>query len=106
MVVATVLTAECKEFWQLLLCQGLLTGLCCGMIFSPIPAVVSQWFKERRALAFGIMATGSSIGGTVIPIAASNLIDIVGYVAKASCMRDHRGSCVPPGSSGRYVLLL
>lgn len=79
LVVATVLTAECKEYWQLLLCQGLLTGFCCGMIFSPIPAVASQWFKKRRALAFGIMSTGSSLGGTIIPIAASNLIEIIGF---------------------------
>ncbi|KAF9783217.1 MFS general substrate transporter [Thelephora terrestris] len=79
LAVATVLTAECQEFWQLLLCQGLLTGFCCGMIFSPIPAVASQWFKTRRALAFGVMSTGSSLGGTIIPIAASNLIELIGF---------------------------
>ena len=30
-------------------------------------------------MAFGIMATGSSLGGAIIPITASNLIDIIGY---------------------------
>ena len=79
-VLATVITAECKEFWQLLLCQGFLTGLSCGMIFSPLPTIISQWFKKRRSLAFGIMATGSSLGGTIIPIAARNLIELIGYV--------------------------
>ncbi|KAF9643781.1 MFS general substrate transporter [Thelephora ganbajun] len=78
-VVATVLTAECKKFWQLLLCQGLLTGFSCGMVFGPLPAINSQWFKKRRSLAFGISATGSSLGGTIIPIAASNLIELVGF---------------------------
>ena len=77
---ATLITAECKEFWQLLLCQGFLTGLSCGMVFGPIPVIVSQWFKKRRSLAFGILATGSSLGGTVIPIAASNLIELIGSV--------------------------
>ena len=81
LVVATVATAECKEFWQLLLCQGLLTGVSCGMVFGPLPAIISQWLKKRRSLAFGIAATGSSLGGTVIPIAASNLIELIGYVS-------------------------
>jgi MCP family monocarboxylic acid transporter-like MFS transporter 10 len=36
-------------------------------------------------LAFGIMSAGTSLGGTIIPIAARNLIDVVGYV-KASCV--------------------
>lgn len=79
LVVATVLTAECTKFWQLLLCQGILTGWCCGMIFSPIPAISSQWFKKKRALAFGIMSTGSSIGGSIIPITADNLIEKIGF---------------------------
>ena len=80
LVVATILTAECKEYWQLLLCQGILTGVACGMIFGPIPAVSSQWFLKRRALAFGVISFGASIGGTIIPIAARRLIDLVGYV--------------------------
>ncbi|KAF9781198.1 MFS general substrate transporter [Thelephora terrestris] len=79
LVVATAAIAECKEFWQLLLCQGFLTGISCGMIFGPIPIIISHWFKKRRSLAFGISATGSAIGGTVIPIASSHLVNIVGF---------------------------
>ncbi|KAF9646429.1 MFS general substrate transporter [Thelephora ganbajun] len=79
LVVATVATAECKEFWQLLLCQGFLTGFSCGMIFGPLPTITSHWFKKRRSLAFGISATGSSLGGAIIPIASSHLIDLVGF---------------------------
>jgi len=86
LVVATVLTAECKEFWQLLLCQGLLTGFACGMIFGPLPAIVSQWFKKRRSLAFGVIAAGSSLGGTIIPIAARHLVELIGYVG-AQCIQ-------------------
>ena len=84
LVVGIVITAECKEYWQFLLCQGFLTGLSCGMIFGPIPTIVSHWFKERRSLAFGIAATGSSVGGAAIPIASSNFIELVGYV-KGTC---------------------
>lgn len=86
LVVATAATAECKEYWQLLLCQGFLTGLSCGMIFGPIPTIISHWFKKRRSLAFGICATGSSLGGSIIPIATSRLIKLIGYV-RASCVQ-------------------
>ena len=79
LVVATVLTAECLEFWQLILCQGILTGFACGMIFGSVPAIVSHWFEERRSLAFGLVAVGSALGGTIIPIADRNLIELIGY---------------------------
>ena len=40
----------------------------CGMIFGPIPTTFSHWFKKRRSLVFGISATGSSQGGTIVQI--------------------------------------
>jgi MCP family monocarboxylic acid transporter-like MFS transporter 10 len=40
----------------------------CGVIFGPTTAIVAQWFLERRALALGLVATGSSIGGVTLPI--------------------------------------
>ena len=87
LIIATVLTAECKEYWQLLLCQGLLTGFACGMTLCPILAIVAQWFKKRRSLAFGIVSAGASLGGTLIPIVARNLIDLIGYVSASSLWR-------------------
>lgn len=86
MVTAIALTGQCQEFWQLLLCHGVMVGTCCGTIVSPIPAVISQWFKERRSLALGIVSVGTSLGGTIIPIAVRNLIELVGYV-RVLCVR-------------------
>ncbi|KAF8902813.1 MFS general substrate transporter [Gymnopilus junonius] len=79
LVVATFLAAECKEYWQLLLCQGLLVGFGCGGIFGPTTAIVAHWFKKRRGLAMGFIAIGSSLGGTLLPIAVKNLIPRVGF---------------------------
>ena len=79
LVLATALTAECKEYWQFLICQGLLTGLACGMIFCPLPAVAAQWFKKRRSLASGVIYAGASLGGIIIPIVARNLVELIGY---------------------------
>jgi len=41
--------------------------------------VVGHWFNKRRGVALGVTATGSSLGGTIFPIAARNLIGIVGF---------------------------
>ncbi|KAF9264599.1 MFS general substrate transporter [Marasmius fiardii PR-910] len=78
-VVATMLVAECRAYWQFLLCQGFVVGLACGALTNPSPAVVAQWFKKRRALALGITACGSSIGGTIFPIAIRGLIPLIGF---------------------------
>ncbi|KAF9063834.1 MFS general substrate transporter [Rhodocollybia butyracea] len=79
LIIATFLIPECKEYWQFLLCQGFATGLACGAFFGPVTAVLAMWFKKKRGLALGIFASGSSIGGTVIPIAIRSLIPKVGF---------------------------
>lgn len=37
------------------------------------------YFDKRRSTAFGIVATGSSVGGVVFPIMVSRLIDDIGF---------------------------
>ncbi|KAJ7496845.1 major facilitator superfamily domain-containing protein [Mycena latifolia] len=78
-VVATFLVAQCTQYWHFLLCQGFLVGISSGMLFGPIIAVIGHWFKKRRGLATGILATGSSIGGTLFPIVARRLIPRIGF---------------------------
>ncbi|KAI0080541.1 MFS general substrate transporter [Panus rudis PR-1116 ss-1] len=79
LIAATFLVAQCTEYWQFLLCQGFAVGLSCGMIFGPLMGIVAHWFKKKRGVALGVVAVGSSIGGTVFPIAARNLIVLVGF---------------------------
>ncbi|KAE9407339.1 MFS general substrate transporter [Gymnopus androsaceus JB14] len=66
-VVCTILVGQCTQYWHFFLCQGVGIGIGCGM-----------WFRRRRGLAMGITALGSSVGGTIFPIAAQNLIPKVG----------------------------
>jgi MFS family permease len=80
LILATFLVAECTAFWQVILCQGILTGITCGIMFSPLLALVSHWFVKRRQFAFGLVAVGSSIGGAVVPILVRSLLPAVGYV--------------------------
>lgn len=103
LILCTFLIAECKVYWQFFLAQGLGVGvsfasrvsyaygrsltlhlrieqLACGVLFGPALGIVSHWFSKRRGLALGVNAIGSSVGGTVFPIAAQNLIPEIGYV--------------------------
>ncbi|KAH7924748.1 MFS general substrate transporter [Leucogyrophana mollusca] len=78
-ILCTFLIAECTQYWQFFLCQGVGVGLACGIVFGPALGIVSHWFKKRRGLALGITAIGSSCGGTLFPVAAQNLFPLVGF---------------------------
>lgn len=62
-------------------CTLLCSQISCGVIFGPVMGIISHWFKRRRSFALGIIACGSSIGGTLFPIAFRNLTVRVGYVS-------------------------
>ncbi|KIJ16643.1 hypothetical protein PAXINDRAFT_74786 [Paxillus involutus ATCC 200175] len=49
------------------------------MVFGPTVGIIFHWFSKRKALALGISAMNSSVGATVFPIAAQNLIPQVGF---------------------------
>ena len=56
--------------------------MCYSIILIPYTVgviSVSTWFKTNRALAFGIMSSGSSLGGIVYPIIISSLISRIGF---------------------------
>lgn len=40
---------------------------------------ITTWFFKRRALAFGAMAAGSSLGGVIFPILVSHLVPKLGF---------------------------
>ncbi|KAG6365562.1 hypothetical protein INS49_007173 [Diaporthe citri] len=75
LVVAMMLTSLCSEFYQFLLCQGILLGFSCGLIFAPALAVVGHYFFKKRAMAMAYASTGSPIGGIIYPVVLTNLID-------------------------------
>jgi MFS family permease len=43
-------------------------GLGLGLMFIPAVSVVAHHFRKRRAMAMGIVVSGSSCGGIVFPI--------------------------------------
>ena len=73
-VIAMMLTSLCTEFYQFLLCQGLLFGISSGLIFAPALSVVGHYFFKKRAMAMAFASTGSPIGGIIYPVIMTNVL--------------------------------
>ncbi|KAJ9142398.1 MFS general substrate transporter [Pleurostoma richardsiae] len=67
------------EYYQFMLSQGVCSAIGVAAIFQPAINCINGWFNRKRGIAFGIVATGSSIGGVIFPIVVSRLINSVGY---------------------------
>ena len=78
-VVMMFLLAECKEYWQFMLCLGILGGTSAATLTTTGLAVVSHWFKKKRGLAAGIAMIGSSFGGVVVPLILRATLPKCGY---------------------------
>ncbi|KAK9590933.1 hypothetical protein V6Z92_004016 [Aspergillus fumigatus] len=68
-----------SQYWHLILGQGVCIGLAAGCLFVPSVAILPQYFKQKRGLANGLAASGSSIGGVVYPIMFNKLQDQIGF---------------------------
>ncbi|EPQ28647.1 uncharacterized protein PFL1_03950 [Pseudozyma flocculosa PF-1] len=78
-VVGMMTTSVATYYYQVLLAQGICTGLGMGAIFIPSIAVLPAWFSSRRAFAAGISVCGSSLGGIVYPIVFRRLEPRIGF---------------------------
>ncbi|PTB44629.1 hypothetical protein M441DRAFT_66370 [Trichoderma asperellum CBS 433.97] len=63
----------------IMLAQGICVGIGAGFLFVPSVALLPQYFHKRRALANGIAASGSSIGGVLFPIMFRQLEVKIGF---------------------------
>lgn len=73
------MTSLCTTFWQVVLAQGVCIGVGCGLIFLPSQAILSQYFKRRRAFAIGIASTGSPVASMIFPIIFGRLQPTIGF---------------------------
>jgi MFS family permease len=68
-----------KNYWQLLMTQGICTGIGGGIFFVPIMSLCSTYFAKRRGMAIGIVTSGNSVGGIIYPIVVRELLGKVGF---------------------------
>jgi MFS family permease len=66
-VLGMMLTSFSTKYWQILVSQGLCVGLGAGLLYLPSLAVPAQYFSSRVMLATGFVATGSSMGTSLLP---------------------------------------
>lgn len=81
-----------NAIWQLFLAQSAVFGLLVAYGVQPALTVMGQYFKRWRALAMGIVASGSSVGGVCLPIMFSRLIPRSGFTGPCVWVR---WSCCP-----------
>lgn len=75
LVFSVMMTSLCREYYQFILAQGVLGGMACGMIFTPVVSCVGQYFTTRRAWAMGVVVSGAAIGGIIFPITLNRLLN-------------------------------
>ncbi|KAK6502089.1 hypothetical protein TWF481_009898 [Arthrobotrys musiformis] len=75
LVASIMITSICKEYYQFLLCQGILGGISQGALYTPAIGVIGQYFNKNRAAAMGLVVAGSSLGGVILPIMLANLLE-------------------------------
>lgn len=67
------------KYWQLMLTQGILTGLGNGIFFTPTLAMIATYFEKRRGLAVGLVTLGNSTGGALYPVITRQLLPKIGF---------------------------
>lgn len=78
-IITFFLLAECKEYYQFMLCLCGLGGPSSSLISTPTMASISHWFNKRRGMATGIAMAGASLGGIVFPIILRHTMDQLGW---------------------------
>ncbi|KAJ8514291.1 hypothetical protein ONZ45_g8154 [Pleurotus djamor] len=80
-VLSLMMTSLCQKDqpYQFFLAQSVLFGVGNALILTPSLAVISHWFRRRRAFVLGIAASGSAVGGVIYPIVLQRLIVSVGF---------------------------
>ncbi|KAK9384688.1 major facilitator superfamily domain-containing protein [Lipomyces mesembrius] len=83
--VGMIATAFCKQYYQFVLAQGICASLGAAGLFYGPTAALSGWFCSRRGLAFGIAASGASIGGISLSLIFENVSSCMSF-REAVCM--------------------
>ena len=79
LVFSFMMLSLCSVYWQIMLCQGVLAGICTGMLYIPSVAQIPQYFDKHLGLALGSVLAGAPVGGIVYPLVFKRLILSVGF---------------------------
>ncbi|WVQ80597.1 hypothetical protein IAT38_002702 [Cryptococcus sp. DSM 104549] len=64
-VLGQCMAGICTTYGTFLVCQGVVFGIGLGLTMIPVMPLLAHWFHRRLALAQGLAASGSGLGGLV-----------------------------------------
>jgi MFS family permease len=71
-----VIHSQAESIWLIYFCRFLM-GASLGFVgVTPSVILVSDWFGKRKGTALGILLTGTSIGGFIMPVVFAKLIEL------------------------------
>ncbi|GAA5814561.1 hypothetical protein MFLAVUS_008059 [Mucor flavus] len=73
-----VLASFATQVWQLYITQSFMHGMGGALLYIVSMSIAPQWFIKRKGLAMGIMASGSGVGGLIMPIVITSLNESLG----------------------------
>ncbi|SCV00652.1 LAMI_0G06458g1_1 [Lachancea mirantina] len=73
--VSLMLAAFSVKLWQIYLTQGVLLSFGLAFIYIPSLILLPHWFEKKRALAMGIAASGSGVGGIIFNLGIQAIIE-------------------------------
>lgn len=76
--------ALCVSAWatsvtQLIISQGIFYGIGGAIAYTPCTMYIDEWFVKRKGLAYGIMWSGTSLAGVILPLILERLLESYGY---------------------------
>lgn len=76
--------ALCSSAWatsvtELIITQGIFYGMGGAIAYTPCTMYIDEWFVKRKGLAYGIMWSGTSLAGVVLPLILERLLESYGY---------------------------
>ncbi len=75
-----VVSAQVTGYWQFVLVQAVMIGMLgASASFGPLVADISLWFRRRRGIAVGIVASGNYLAGAIWPPILEQMIADMGW---------------------------
>lgn len=81
-----MMTSLSTEYYQIILSQSVVSAIGCSAVFNATISSVATWFRRHRAAALGSVAAGASLGGVIIPIMLTHLIQRLGFGWALRCV--------------------
>lgn len=72
-------SAWATDVTELIITQGVVYGIGGAIAYTPCTMYIDEWFVKRKGLAYGIMWSGTSLAGVVLPLILERLLESYGY---------------------------